>query len=70
MLLGLAMDFCEAVNDEEAPKIENSVNRVLEEETRVIQDDCYLEFSNTLDDEIGVEPLKDTEINAIIQKCV
>jgi hypothetical protein len=29
MLLGLAMDFCEAVNDEEVPKIENAVGRVL-----------------------------------------
>lgn len=36
MFLGLAMDFCEAVNDEDTPKIENSVGRVLYEETRVI----------------------------------
>ena len=66
MLLGLAMDFCESVNDDETPKIENSVSRVLEEETRVIQDDCYLEFQTQLDDEIGLEPLKDSEINPII----
>ena len=44
MFLGLAMDFCEAVNDEDTPKIESSVGRVLSEETRVIQDDCFLEF--------------------------
>lgn len=36
MFLGLAMDFCEAVNDEDTPKIESSVGRVLSEETRVI----------------------------------
>ena len=36
MLLGLVMDFCEAVNQEGAPKIESSVSRLIQEETRVI----------------------------------
>ncbi len=32
MLLGLSMDFCEAVNNNETPKIENSVTRLVCEE--------------------------------------
>ena len=32
MLLGLSMDFCEAVNNNETPKIENSVTRLVFEE--------------------------------------
>ena len=56
MLLGLAMDFCEAVNSEDAPKIENSVQRVVQEETRVIQDDSFFELQNILED-IGLEPI-------------
>ena len=50
MFLGLAMDFCEAVNDEETPKIENSVGRVLSEETHYIQDDCFFEFQSILEE--------------------
>ena len=41
MLLGLAMDFCDAVNDEDTPKIESSVMRLVQEETQIIQDDAY-----------------------------
>jgi hypothetical protein len=36
MLLGLAMDFCDAVNSEDTPKIESSVTRLVQEETQVI----------------------------------
>jgi hypothetical protein len=30
------MDFVEALNSDDAPKIENSVSRVVQEETRVV----------------------------------
>ena len=63
MLLGLAMDFCEAVNAEDAPKIENSVSRVVQEETRVIQDDSFFELQNILEEEIGLEPIQDDQID-------
>ena len=69
MLLGLAMDFCEAVNSEDAPKIENSVNRVVQEETRVIHDDCYFEIQQSLEDEIGLDPLKEEQLNKIIKNA-
>lgn len=69
MLLGLAMDFCEAVNDEETPKIESSVSRVLQEETRVIADDCFFEFQTLLDQEIGLDPTHDDIVNSLLQKC-
>lgn len=32
MLLGLAMDFCEAVSSDQVPKIQNSVARLVQEE--------------------------------------
>jgi hypothetical protein len=41
MLLGLAMDLCEALNLNYSPKIENSVNRLIQEETHVILDDTF-----------------------------
>ena len=70
MLLGLAMDFCEAVNADDAPKIENSVGRVVQEETRVIQDDSFLELQNVLEEEIGLEPIQEDQIDSIIKKAV
>lgn len=36
MLLGMAMDFCDSVNADGAPKIDSSVQRLIAEETRVI----------------------------------
>ena len=70
MLLGLAMDFCEAINSSDIPKIENSVGRVLQEETRVIHDDCYAELQQTLDEEISIEdPLKKEQLDAIIYEA-
>lgn len=57
MLLGLVMDYCEAVNSDETPKVESSVMRLVAEETRVIQDDAFYELKTVLDDEIGVEPV-------------
>lgn len=36
MLLGLSMDFCEAVNNNETPIIENSVTRLVNEEIQLI----------------------------------
>lgn len=70
MLLGLAMDFCEAVNADEAPKIDNSVSRVVQEETRVIQDDSFLELQNMLEEDIGLEPIQEDQIDSIIKKSV
>ena len=67
MLLGLAMDFCEAVNAEDAPKIESSVGRVVLQETRVIHDDCYFELQTILSEKIGYEDLfSDKEFNQIV----
>ena len=57
MLLNIAMDFCEALNSDDAPKIENSVNRVIQEETRVVQDDSFLELQNSLEEQI-VPPIQ------------
>ena len=44
MLLGLAMDFCESINSAEAPKIKSSVDRLISEEVRVIEDESFNEF--------------------------
>lgn len=57
MLLGLAMDFCEAVNSEDSPKIESSVTRLVQEETQVIQDEAYSQLQVALDEEIGLEDI-------------
>ena len=54
------MDFCDAVNSDDAPKIENSVSRVVQEESRVIQDDSFLELQNILEEEI-VPPIHQDE---------
>ena len=70
MLLGLVMDFCEAVNQEDAPKIESSVNRLIQEETRVIQDDAYLELKNILDEEIGMEPITEAQMSETVRKAL
>jgi hypothetical protein len=68
MFLGLAMDFCEALNKDDAPKIENSVSRVVQEETRFIQDDTYLELQNNLEEELGLEPITDEKLRAVIKQ--
>ena len=60
MLLGLAMDFCDSINQEGAPKIDSSVQRLIAEETRVIQDDAFLELKTYLENEIGMEPVTET----------
>jgi hypothetical protein len=44
MLLGLAMDFCESINSEQAPKIKSSVERLIYEEVRVIEDEIFQDF--------------------------
>lgn len=67
MLLGLAMDFCEAVNSADAPKIETSVGRVLQEETQVISDDCYFELQSMLEEKIGLDPLPKDKVEEIIK---
>jgi hypothetical protein len=59
MLLGLAMDFCDSVNQDSVSKIESSVSRLISEETRVIQDDAYMELKTMLEEEIGVEPINE-----------
>jgi hypothetical protein len=59
MLLGLAMDFCESVNQESISKIESSVSRLISEETRVIQDDTYMDLKMMLEDEIGMDPINE-----------
>ena len=59
MLLGLAMDFCESVNQESISKIESSVSRLISEETRVIQDDAYMDLKMMLEDEIGMDPINE-----------
>ena len=70
MILGLVMDFCEAVNQESAPKIESCVNRLIQEETRVAQDDAYLELKNILDEEIGLEPVTQSQMTETARKAV
>lgn len=54
------MDFCDSVNQEGAPKIDSSVQRLIAEETRVIQDDAFLELKTYLENEIGMEPVTET----------
>lgn len=56
------MDYCDSVNEEGAPKIDSSVQRLIAEETRVIQDDAFLELKTHLEDEIGMEPITDAQI--------
>ena len=70
MLLGLVMDFCEAVNQEDAPKVESSVNRLILEETRVIQDDAYFELKSILDEEIGMEPVTEAQMNETTRRAL
>ena len=70
MLLGLAMDFCDSVNEENAPKIESSVSRLISEETRVIQDDAYLELKMMLEEEIGMEPINEAQITEITKTAM
>jgi hypothetical protein len=70
MLLGLAMDFCDNVNQETLSKIESSVSRLISEETRVIQDDAYMDLKQTLDDEIGMDPVHESQINQIIKRAM
>lgn len=70
MLLGLAMDFCDSVNEENAPKIESSVSRLISEETRVIQDDAYLELKMMLEEEIGMEPINEAQITEITKRAM
>ena len=70
MLLGLAMDFCDSVNQENAPRIETSVMRLIFEETRVIQDDAYMELKMTLEEEIGLEPINEAQITEITKRAM
>ena len=70
MLLGLAMDFCESVNQESVSKIESSVSRLISEETRVIQDDAYMELKMMMEDEIGMEPINEAQITEITKRAM
>ena len=53
------MDFWESVNQESISKIESSVSRLISEETRVIQDDAYMDLKMMLEDEIGMDPINE-----------
>lgn len=64
------MDFCDSVNEENAPKIESSVSRLISEETRVIQDDAYLELKMMLEEEIGMEPINEAQITEITKRAM
>lgn len=68
MFLGLAMDFCEAVNNEDVPMIESSVSRLVSEETRVIEDDCYFELKNNLDEDLSMETTSEAQLQSITNR--
>jgi len=70
MLLGLAMDFCEAVNSEDSPKIESSVTRLVQEETQVIQDEAYSQLQVAVDEEIGLDPIPEKQFTDVARRAL
>ena len=69
MLLGLAMDFCDAVNSEDTPKIESSVTRLVQEETQVIQDEAYTQLQAAIESELGLDPVTDKQLGDILTRA-
>ena len=56
MLLGLAMDFAEAVSSDDVPRIESSVGRLVQEEIAIIELEAFDELKESLETELGLEP--------------
>lgn len=69
MLLGLAMDFCDAVNSEDTPKIESSVTRLVQEETQVIQDEAYTQLQAAIESELGLEPASEPQLREVLTRA-
>jgi hypothetical protein len=69
MLLGLAMDFCDAVNSEDTPKIESSVIRLVQEETQVIEDEAYSQLQAAIDSELGLDPVPEKQLKDIMNRA-
>jgi len=53
MLLNLAFEYCDALNNDIAPQVYSTVERVLFAETRKICDDLIMEFYDAVDDEFS-----------------
>jgi hypothetical protein len=68
MLLGLAMDFCEAINANDSPKIQTSISRLIAEETLVIADDFFNELKRATEEQLIHEPLSDVQLRRVIKR--
>jgi hypothetical protein len=63
------MDFCDAVNSEDTPKIESSVTRLVQEEAQVIQDEAYAQLQAALENEIGLDPVAEKHFKDVLTRA-
>ena len=69
MLLGLVMDYCEAINSDAVPSIDNSVTRLVQEEVDVIEQEAFEELKIFLDNELGLEVTSEEVFEEVVSRA-
>ena len=69
MLLGLVMDYCEAINSDAVPSIDNSVTRLVQEEVDVIEQEAFEELKIFLDNELGLEVTSQEVFEEVVSRA-
>jgi len=69
MLLGLVMDYCEAINSDAVPSIDNSVTRLVQEEIDVIEQEAFDGLKISLDNELGLEVTSEEIFEEVVSRA-